>query len=246
MYAINLEPAIEVFMEGFCYGKSFTHPYGWDKVGRIWVMRDGPRKSGSYRLEEFVSYRVDAAEVLKAISHSKPKRYAIAVVLGLSEDREESKKAFKAHGLRMLGSEKFFALSSSAPDIESSVTVRRVMSREDAARVARSAQGHRQILESDLREDARLRLYAAFDGDTAVGWVRSIDCAYQANWVSNLYVLAEYRRRGLGRALMTHMLADDRKHGRKHSVLLASTAGSLLYPLLGYEEVGLVQIFMPK
>jgi hypothetical protein len=40
------------------------------------------------------------------------------------------------------------------------------------------------------------------------------------------------------------MLQDDLKHGVNNSVLLASGAGSRLYPHVGYERIGSLLLFV--
>jgi hypothetical protein len=42
------------------------------------------------------------------------------------------------------------------------------------------------------------------------------------------------------------MLKDDRRRGFKQSVLLSSHTGALVYPRVGYEQIGLLYIFAPK
>jgi hypothetical protein len=43
---------------------------------------------------------------------------------------------------------------------------------------------------------------------------------------------------------MTRLLDDDAKHGCKQSVLLASHTGALLYPEVGYEQIGELMMFV--
>ena len=47
-----MQRTIEVFARGVCFTRSFTHPYLAERVGGVWVMRDGPGKRGDYRREE--------------------------------------------------------------------------------------------------------------------------------------------------------------------------------------------------
>ena len=125
------------------------------------------------------------------------------------------------------------------------VVVRRVVAVEDARRVAKAA-GARQLLESEVDDDAaRPRLFAAFEGEEPVGWVTSIRVGAAHGWVQNLYVLPRCRGRGLGRALMQAMLRDDAGRGITHSVLTASSAGARLYPKVGYDQVGTLLFFRP-
>ena len=58
-----LPHVIEVFARGFCFTRSFTHPYLAERIGKIWVVRDAPRKRGDYRREEWIVHGV-APEVI--------------------------------------------------------------------------------------------------------------------------------------------------------------------------------------
>jgi GNAT superfamily N-acetyltransferase len=103
----------------------------------------------------------------------------------------------------------------------------------------------KQVLPEHLADpNSALRQYMATQGDSVAGWVRSVTVGEGA-WVSNLYVQPDRRRRGLGAALMARMLLDDAAAGVGTSVLLASTAGAMLYPHLGYEKIGELMIFVP-
>ena len=95
--------------------------------------------------------------------------------------------------------------------------------------------------------DQDIRMYAPFDGDRAVGWVSSVRGTSGVRYVSSAYVFESHRRQGIGRALMSCMLDDDAAFGTRHSVLTSSVAGRTLYPSLGYEQIGLMKIFVaPK
>ena len=58
-----LQHVIEVFARGFCFTRSFTHPYLAERVGEIWVVRDAPRKRGEYRREGWIAYGVTSEEI---------------------------------------------------------------------------------------------------------------------------------------------------------------------------------------
>ena len=94
-------------------------------------------------------------------------------------------------------------------------------------------------------DDSVCRLYAAYDGDVPIGWVRGIRTHSDCAWVAGMFVSPEYRRQGIGRSLLSAMLEDDACHGVNWSVLLASLTGALLYPHLGYREQGLLLLFSP-
>jgi predicted acetyltransferase len=66
-----------------------------------------------------------------------------------------------------------------------------------------------------------------------------------ATWLADVATVPAFRRRGIARALLAHILAEDARLGARHSVLLATQSGALLYPHLGYERRGLLQIYAP-
>ena len=61
-----------------------------------------------------------------------------------------------------------------------------------------------------------------------------------------MFVEPDFRRRGIGKSLLLRMLRDDRAAGATLSVLLASHAGALLYPTVGYQEIGKLLLFTPR
>ena len=78
-----------------------------------------------------------------------------------------------------------------------------------------------------------------------MGWVASLRHG-DIGSVSNLYVVAAHRRRGVGAALMAHLLADDRRNGIRASMLLASHAGAMLYPKVGYHRISTLYLYGGK
>jgi predicted N-acetyltransferase YhbS len=244
-----MREVIDAFMTGFCYGRSFTHPYVVERAGPIQVMRDGPGKKPYTRTEEFVAYGVSPEDVRKAIKEHATGRFALCVVHKMHEDREAIKSAFKGLGLRLRGTEPIFVCDLNRPlpkvSTPDGISLRRVMDPVDAEAI-KVMTGGRQILPEDLREDrARLRLFGAFSEGKPVGIVRSTHASDRTTWVSNMSVVPEFRRRGIGKALMAMMLHDDFRLGYWRSVLTASTLGASLYPSVGYEQVALLQLFMP-
>ena len=83
------------------------------------------------------------------------------------------------------------------------------------------------------------------DAETPIGWVSSVATGSDARWVASLFVHPDYRRRGIGKSLMSAMLNEDARCGVAYSALLASQTGALLYPHLGYEQHGVLLLFHP-
>jgi GNAT superfamily N-acetyltransferase len=241
----NIPAAIEAFVHGFAFTRSFTHPYLPERVGPLWVMRDAPRTAGDYRNEEWVANGVAPAEVDRIVRQASRGRYAICAIRGDHEPEPPLRDGYKALGYRLGRTEPLMVHAlRRIPRFDSPVPIERVMDADLADRLAKAARS-RQILPEHFRSDAPLRQYVALDGKKPIGWVRSI-VAGDATWCSNMYVEPKFRRRGVARAMLARMLRDDRAAGAKAAVLLASHAGAKLYPVVGYEQIGMLLLFTPR
>ena len=240
-----MDHAIEVFARGFCFTRSFTHPYLAEQVGRLWVVRDAPRKRGEYRREEWIGHGVTPEEIdWTARKHTRG-RFAVCAIHGVNESDRSLRVGFKALGYRLGGTEPVMVHElKRIPHFEGPVEIVRVTTEDLAERINKAAR-FRQILPEHLGTDTPLRQYAALAGDKPVGWVRSIDVE-QATWCADMYVVPEFRRRGIARAMMAQMLRDDRRCGSKLAVLTASHTGAKLYPLVGYRQIATLMLYTPK
>lgn len=240
-----IERAVEAFVRGYSYTRSFTHPYVVEQVGPVWVTRDAPRKRADYRTEEWVAYAVPPEEVDRLAGRHTRGRFAICAIRSVDEPLAPLRDAYKSLGYRLSTTEPFMVHAlREIPEFESPVEIQRVVTQELADRLTKAARA-RQMLPRHLKGDDTLRQYVALDDDEPVGWVRSITVG-EATWCSNMYVKPEYRRRGTARALLSRMLRDDRDAGAQMAVLLASHSGALLYPVVGYELIGTLLLFTPN
>ena len=241
-----LDGAVEAFARGFAFTRSFTHPYLADRVGPLWALRDAPRKrAADDRREEWIAHGVEPAEVDRISRAGTRVRVVVCAIRAMDEPVEPLRAAYKALGYRLQATEAMMLHPlDELPPCDGPVPVERVTTAATADALAKAARA-RQLLSEHLHDDAPLRQYAALDGDRPVGWVRSVVVG-EATWVSNMFVEPSHRRRGIGRSLLARMLADDRAHGAKRSVLLASHAGALLYPRVGYGQIGELLLYMPS
>lgn len=175
------------------------------------------------------------------------KRYFACAIEPMDADLAGIAEAYKGLGYRLLRREPMMVRACADVEIFSGpFPVERVRDLELAAKTD-SAAGYRLILDEHLsRDDAPLRLYVARDGDEIAGWVRSVKAGPKRAWVSSMMVRPEYRRQGVARSLITHMLADDARYGYENSILLASGTGAKLYKAVGYRQIGLLQLFALK
>src|SRR5436853_7729439 len=114
----DIEHALEVFVRGFCAEKSRTHPYEFARVGKVWVMRDAPRKNPKdYRKEEWVAYGVPPREVdavarlggtgIVPVLRPSPaqRRFFVCAVRAMYEPDESLSASYKELGYRLLSTE---------------------------------------------------------------------------------------------------------------------------------------------
>lgn len=237
----EIEKAIEVFVYGFSQAKSRTHPYEVSRVGALWRMRDAARtKVTEYRKEEWIAFDVPpqlAHETARAGTRGK---YFICSISNNEAADEELKAAYKGRGYRLIATEPFFLHRlKRIPRCKADVRIELMRTAEQANLLAKATRKRPQL------PNPKFRQYLAMKGDELVGWVRSIETP-AGNWCSSMHVLPDWRRQGIGKALLEKMLRDDRKYGVTRNVLLASHTGALLYPLIGYERIGTLSIFAPK
>ncbi len=242
----EIERALEVFAVGFAFTRSLTFPCSGVRVGALWVIRDGVRKKAAdYRREEWVACGVRAEEVDAQARAGARSAFCVCAILRAGESDEAMRAAYRALDYRLLGTEPLMIHRlKTLPQVATPLPIVRVNTTELADAVKKSA-GRKQVLPEHFANDAPLRLYVAMEGARAVGWVRSIPVG-NAAWVSNMHVLPSHRRRGIGKSLLAHMLADDRRHGIRQSVLLSSHTGALLYPHVGYEQIGMLYLYKPR
>lgn len=238
--------AIRVFVEGYCVGKSRTHPYESQLVDGIWVMRDAPRKNPrDYRKEEWIAWNCDPAKVDARARRETRGRFFVCAVTESESDQEEAKSAYKRLGYRLLATEPLFRHDlKRIPQASSPAEIAKVTTSDLVGKLAKATRS-RPIPESQLGEAAPFRQYVALLDGEVVGWVRSVDAA-GSTWCSDLRVVERFRRKGIGRALLAGMLRDDRSRDANGSVLLSSHTGALLYPQLGYRQLGVLSIYAPS
>jgi len=206
-------------------------------------MGDNPRRT-EMRVIEIVAHAADPDLVLR-VADDVCGKWALCAIANPGEEKHLANE-YKARGLRLRTTEALFIATTNATSRNWDPRIARVETPEEAFAIGKGA-GERQILDKHLGiDDSPCRLYAAYDDGRPVGWVRSIRTHPDADWVSNLYVLNSHRRQGLGTALMSNLLFDDARLGIERSVLLASKTGALVYPQLGYKQIGTLLLMSPK
>src|SRR5437667_7640856 len=99
---ITFERAVEVFVRGFCFTRSYTHPYLAERADSSWVMRDAPRISGDVRVEEFVGHDLSAEKFADiAIRHARGP-FRLCAILRDGEDSAAIRAGFRRLNFRLM------------------------------------------------------------------------------------------------------------------------------------------------
>ncbi len=240
-----LDSALEVFARGICVPRSFTQPYLAERVDGLWVTRDAPRRSGRYRREEWFAHGITPERTVRIVKQHTRGQYAICAICAAGESDGPIRTGYRALDYRLGFTEPVMVHHlRRIPRIAPPTRIVRVLDAELADQVNKAVR-RRQILPEHLTPDATLRMYAALVNGDPVGWVSSA-AVNGATWCANLYVKPEFRRCGIGRSLMCRMLRDDRRYGSQLAVLAASHTGALLYPLVGYKQIGTLYSYTPR
>jgi GNAT superfamily N-acetyltransferase len=247
-----IRAAIKVFVQGYCFGRSLTYPHIASQVEGLWFLRDAERTNpADYRKEEWVAFELEAVDVDRIAKQHTRGRYFVCAATAELERGDELRRQYRQLGYRLMTTEPIFIHSlkriprvEPAKQLTTPLRICQVDSLELADRFAKASRS-RMMTAEQIASDAHFRQYVAVDEDTVIGWVRSVRVANCA-WVANMHVEQQYRRRGIGSSLLERLLRDDRRHGIRQSVLLASHIGALLYPKLGYKQIGLMYIFAPR
>jgi GNAT superfamily N-acetyltransferase len=233
-----LSEATAAFVAGWTAIKRLTGPFEVKRLGKAYLAFDPTGR----RRAELIGAGQSSAELVGEAA-GETGRIAISAIHSEGDDLDARNEAFRKLGWRLLATEGLFVheLKDLPP---SDSRVRRARTAVDVARVAKVLRRRPASLGVEDIDDAAIRLYEANVGGKTVGWVKSVQAGADG-WVADLKVLEPHRRKGLGRALMAALLADDARLGRRRSVLLASHAGAMLYPTLGYRRIGTLMLLMP-
>jgi GNAT superfamily N-acetyltransferase len=245
--ASSLRTAIDVFMGGVAFARSDTHPCEIHRVGRLWVMRDAPRKrAADYRREIWVVYGTSPADADQLIRRKTRGRFCICALLAADEPDEALRALYKDAGFR-LGSTMAIMMHRRprrVPDLPTPFPIERVATIEMAKRFGKATR-RRLTRAAELIDGTAIRSYVAIDRAQIIGWATSITVG-EYTWIQGMFVAPRYRRRGIGKAILSRLLRDDHAHGAKASFLTASHAGAMLYPHVGFETIGQLLLYTPR
>jgi ribosomal protein S18 acetylase RimI-like enzyme len=240
---MDREGAWDTFIEGFT-GTAYARRVGTRfRAGPLDAVRLFDEDQPGEPFEEFFARACAPAEAIAAVTAARTlaEHYITAL-----DDRPGLVAAYADGGYRLIHSEALMLcdLAASEPE-EPGHEARLVRDAAEAERLnASDSQGITWILPENLADDRMRHYVVSVDGKLAArGRNLRLDAA--RGYVSRVYTAEAYRRRGLARALMRRLLADEQERGARWSVLTASGMGQGLYAELGYRALATIHIFVP-
>ena len=239
--------AIEAFVHGFCFTRSFTHPFVADLVGPVWVVRDAPCQRGDYRREEWIAHGVPPEEVDRLARAQTRGGFAICAIRSIDEPEEPLREGYKALGYRLGTTEPLMvhhlhASPAPPPPCGSSASTTQAM----ADRLARAARRDRccpstsrtaRACGSTSRSTTAASRSA---GSAASPRARAPRGARTCSSTRNSAAAASPGR------CSRECSATTARPVQRVAVLLASHVGAKLYGAVGYEQIGTLLMFTPR
>lgn len=225
---------------------SYYHTQWQQEIG--WWQELGPLLAVHYDYEwqeerrtadYFFAWGVPAREVVSLIRDYDPAPEHQILVLA---DKKGIDARYEAAGCQLVSEEYLMWRPPEPVPVEDGPWQVQVVSRPGDILFLNMMEGAGGIRLSDLR-DPLLRFYYVLDEGQPVGQARTARLAEDLCWIANVQTVPSHRRRGVGRALMAHILGNSVREGLAMTMLLATAAGRRLYQNLAYRDLAPVSIF---
>ena len=241
---MSIDRCIEVFAKGLAFTRSFTKPCIASEIEGAWWLRDDPSLRVRQRNDEWITpFSIDAGILDRLARESTKGGFTVSAVTTNAEEEVLLRARFRKLGYRLWRTEPLMTRSTvKTPRIETIANVRLVETNAIPSRRT-NAQGGSTI-SGNLWKGSPVRCHVAMLHDQVAGWARSIS-VNDSSWCDSMFVEPEFRRRGIGRALVVTMLRADRAAGLMASVLAARHTGAKLYSTVGYQTAGAVLVLTP-
>lgn len=241
---LDKKTAFDIFLDSFTVVPSRQAISVRRQVGPLPVVHSDYNWKGAQRVtDDFFVHDCSPADVLAAVRAYKPVPLHFLLLV---DENPDNLAIYEAAGYRLAYIEYLMARSlDDLPPQSNGYAVRIVQNGDDMARVnAGDIANETWIRPENLQSPHFQHCFIEEDGHIlarARNWFYSPEITY----VTHVLTHPDYRRRGLARTLMLHLLWDSAAHGAKQSVLVASESGDLLYRNLGYSRLAHLSILQP-
>jgi GNAT superfamily N-acetyltransferase len=240
---LTIREAMDAFIAGWAFSRAVerkvtvSHFHGLRRVqfGNTPVLKSRP--------DEFMILDVPPDEVIRLL---RPTVADIPHRLSVFTDQpEDSLDDYARHNYHLFMQEYLMAVDLTASNFSTAegVPVERVASEE--ARAWFNYMRQREVIPPHTLNDNRMGCYYIRFGDDLACEGRCIFTPENVAVMDMIYTTEEYRRQGLGSALMLKMLVDAAERSAAYSALAASVEGRKLYLTLGYQVLSDMLILEP-
>jgi GNAT superfamily N-acetyltransferase len=237
----NIPAIIEAFVEGWFVARS-KGCSSWERIGQVWHVHYGVPMGGQDH--EFFVYDTPIHEVIRLMQELSQRRGHWLAVFHQTGDGVEAEVAAADYNETVRETLMWRAAAPvSATPLPTGMTIQRVTTLQQVEWYNRT-QGRMAIYPVEL-EEARLRYYLVYQGPLPVARGRLVLLDRGVFCLDGIHTLASYRRRGIGRAMVTQMMADAAAAGHPVGVLSSSEMGHPLYQQLGYQDILNLTLFEP-
>lgn len=217
--------------------------------GPIGVSQHGEGINDAPFQVEFLALDADPEEVAGAIKAYTPKPRINFVLDVFHEERNPTDLAdkYRTFGLEYRRTESIFGVDLPQDKAgDKKIEIHRVSHVEELATVNPALQLEGETIAASTVDNEDIRNYYAVLDEKIAGWAQLVTVNEEAGYVSQLYTLTAYRRRGIGLALIDRIHSAGWKMGKKHILLIPSEIGKGLYAKYGYRPLLYFSVFRPS
>ena len=241
-----LADIVDPIIRGFALLERGVHPVLELRSGPIRFLRwPETGRRGAEFSEEFFALDIDPAEVLAAVRAAQPG--SDHLIAEISAQMEPATDAWLAAGYEFGSTEPLMAadLSEDNSTPRTGVAAHSVstMTQVEQILAAQASVGYPPRLFSQaLLDDLSISIRAIFvDGRfAAIGKLALVE---SGAYITDVMTMPDYRRQGLGEAIMRQLHAEARAAGLTRAALTSTAMARPLYERLGYREVATVTIY---
>jgi ribosomal protein S18 acetylase RimI-like enzyme len=228
---------ITTFIDGFAYLQALLGPVKDETCENIRLLTFGRGRRETAFLYELFPFDMPPDSVIglaREIASGEPH-----LISALGNDAPEQIAIYQAAGYEHWGFEALMARDLGLPFPEPEIDAPPVADQTTAERIvaAERAAGLRPhpINAAHVNNPAVFNRWVEVDGEPAA-FGRLVVLDHRA-YLSDVVTLPAYRRRGLAKALVLHVLRDAVEAGARICVLTSSEMGFDLYNRLGFEDL---------
>ncbi|HSF81900.1 MAG TPA: GNAT family N-acetyltransferase [Anaerolineales bacterium] len=239
--------AAQAMIASTTYINSITAGSRYQQRGPIGISEHGEAEHGAPFKVVFLALEGDPELVASAIREYTDKPRLNYVLDVFHEDRNPTTLAdqYRSLGFDYRRTEAIYGVRLPQDKTGSNIKVHRLESMEELEYVNPELQREGEYISPNSLNDKHVRNYCAVLEGATVGWAQLVMLDEQAGFVSQLYTLTPYRRKGVGLALMDRIHSAGWKAGKKHILLIPSEIGKGLYAKYDYRPLLYFSAFRP-